>query len=58
MPVVLSRGGVVLVMLVLVVAACVAAKVELKASAATAAIEMLRVRIAFLPIFLGRAIFV
>ena len=32
------------------VAACVAAKVELNASAATAIIEMLKVRIAFLPI--------
>lgn len=31
------------------VAACVEAKVELNASAATAAIEMLKVRIAFLP---------
>ena len=36
-------------------AACVAAKVELKARAATAANEMLKVRIAFLPMCLERS---
>ena len=53
MPVAVRRGGV-LVMPPLV-AACVAANVELNASPATATIKMVKMRIAFPPLCLGRS---
>ena len=53
MPVALRRGGE--LVMPLLVAACVAAKVELNTTAATAAIRMLKMRIAFPPLCPGRS---